>query len=324
MRGQRSAMVKIYTKTGDVGETSLYDGTRVRKDDPRIVLNGTLDEVTCALGIARSKATPKVSGWICELQSELILVMAYIARGQAQRQKPSPQELEKRIDLLISEYPFFNQFVLPGDDEVSSMLHLARSFARRAERAGLQALELNLIDSETYMYLNRLSDYIYALAISAHWESVINRVTKKVVLKMGQQADMGSKPLNADVARKLMNAGRNKANEIGVPMAMAVCDAFGLPVAFERMEGVLQVSLGLAPKKASTAIKLKMPTGNLADLVQPGKELYGLQNDPELVVFGGGLLLKNGEEIVGAVGVSGGSVKEDTIVAEAMVKAWES
>jgi uncharacterized protein GlcG (DUF336 family) len=89
------------------------------------------------------------------------------------------------------------------------------------------------------------------------------------------------------------------------------------------MEGVLQVSLGLAPKKASTAIKLKMSTEALSRLVQPGKDLYGLQNDPELVVFGGGLLLKDGAEIVGAVGVSGGSVEQDISVAEAMVRAWE-
>ena len=106
-------MAKIYTKTGDLGKTSLYDGTRVRKDDPRIALNGTLDEVTCALGIARARATPKVSNWIKLLQAELIEVMAYIARGKAKREVISPLGLEKRIDLLVSEYPFYSDFILP-------------------------------------------------------------------------------------------------------------------------------------------------------------------------------------------------------------------
>jgi len=317
-------MAKIYTKTGDLGKTSLYDGTRVRKDDPRIALNGTLDEVTCALGIARARATPKVSNWIKLLQAELIEVMAYIARGKAKREVISPLGLEKRIDLLVSEYPFYSDFILPGDDEVSSALHLARAFARRAERVGLKALESSLIDREIYIYLNRLSDYIYVLAVSAYWEGVIARITKKVVFEMDQKTNIGSKYLNAEIARKLIDAGRKKAQEIGVPMAMAVCDANGFLIAFERMEGVLQISLSLAPKKASTAIKLKMPTEVLSQLVQPGKDLYGLQNDPELVVFGGGLLLKKDEDIVGAVGVSGGSVEQDITVAEAMVKMWES
>jgi ATP:cob(I)alamin adenosyltransferase len=312
-------MVRIYTKRGDLGETSLYDGTKVRKDDPRIILNGTLDEVTCALGIARSKAPSKVSNWIAELQAELIEVMAYIARGKADKGRVSSTELERRIDHLISEYPFYNKFVLPGDDETSAALHLARAFARRAERVGLKSLESNLIDGETYRYLNRLSDYIYALAVSAYWESTVRKITKLVVTKMNK----GISGLNAQRARELIDEGRRKAQEIGVPMAMAVCDSYGFPIAFERMEGVLQVSLGLAPKKASTAIKLKMSTEALSRLVQPGKDLYGLQNDPELVVFGGGLLLKDGAEIVGAVGVSGGSVEQDISVAEAMVRAWE-
>ena len=81
---------------------------------------------------------------------------AYIARGKAKREAISPLGLEKRIDLLVSEYPFYSDFILPGDDEVSSALHLARAFARRAERVGLKALESSLIDREIYIYLNRL------------------------------------------------------------------------------------------------------------------------------------------------------------------------
>lgn len=128
--------------------------------------------------------------------------------------------------------------------------------------------------------------------------------------------------MKQELARKMIAAMDKKALEVGVPMAMAVCDPDGSLVAFERQVNVLPVSIGLSRKKAFTAIALKMPTSNLANLTQPGQELWGLHNDPELVVFGGGIPLVKDGAVVGAVGVSGGSVAEDISVAEAGVACW--
>lgn len=129
--------------------------------------------------------------------------------------------------------------------------------------------------------------------------------------------------MQQELARKMIAAMDKKALEVGVPMAMAVCDADGSLVAFERQVNVLPVSIGLSRKKAFTAIALKMPTNKLASLTQPGQELWGLHNDPNLVVFGGGIPLVKDGFVVGAVGVSGGSVAEDISVAEAGVACWK-
>jgi uncharacterized protein GlcG (DUF336 family) len=104
---------------------------------------------------------------------------------------------------------------------------------------------------------------------------------------------------------------------------MAVCDPGGALVAFARQEGVLPVSVGLAQRKAFTSAQLKCATAALASLTQPGAMLWGLQADPSLVVFGGGIPLFRGDRVAYAVGVSGGTVEEDVAVAEAAVKQWQ-
>ena len=106
-------------------------------------------------------------------------------------------------------------------------------------------------------------------------------------------------------------------------MALAVADGNGSLVAFLRQENVLPVSVDLARKKAFTATQLKISTADLAPLVQPGGMLFGLQHERDLVVFGGGIPLWEGDQLVGAVGVSGGSVEEDVAVAQAAVEAWK-
>lgn len=131
-------------------------------------------------------------------------------------------------------------------------------------------------------------------------------------------------PINLQRALPLVDAAYAKAVEIKVPMVISIVNPSGIVVALHRMDDALPVSSKLAPKKGQTALALKMDTADLAAAVQPGASLYGLQNDPDLVVFGGGMLLKEDGVIVGAVGVSGGSVEEDMSVAKAAVDAFNA
>ena len=129
--------------------------------------------------------------------------------------------------------------------------------------------------------------------------------------------------INNDLARVLARFARNKAKEIKVPMVIAFADAKGALVHFQRMDNALPVSSDIARNKAFTAAALRMPTHKAAPLTQPGKELYGLEltNQGKIVIFGGGFPLTFAGRIIGAIGVSGGSVNEDMSVATAAVDA---
>jgi uncharacterized protein GlcG (DUF336 family) len=127
-----------------------------------------------------------------------------------------------------------------------------------------------------------------------------------------------------DDAMRVVEAARAKADEIGVPMDIAVVDAGNNLTAFARMDGAWLGSIDIAQNKAYTARAFDMPTKALVPLVQPGQPLYGIEasNDGNLIVFAGGIPLTDGGDVVGAIGVSGGSVEQDQEVAEAGVAAF--
>jgi uncharacterized protein GlcG (DUF336 family) len=123
-------------------------------------------------------------------------------------------------------------------------------------------------------------------------------------------------------AQAVIEAAIAKAHEIGQPMNIAVVDDGGHLVAFVRMDGAIKASIDISTRKARTSILMNAPTSALMDLVQPGAELYGLEQlSGGLVVFGGGLLLKSDGVVIGAIGVSAGSAEQDVSVAEAGVAA---
>lgn len=128
--------------------------------------------------------------------------------------------------------------------------------------------------------------------------------------------------IDLDRALDLIAAAREKAVEIGVPMVIAVVDGGGNLVALQRMDGALLVSIDIATNKAYTAVAVKLPTHDLAGVSQSGQPLFGIHNADggRIVIFGGGIPLTVGGEIVGGVGVSGGSVEEDVLCAQAAVQ----
>ncbi len=123
-------------------------------------------------------------------------------------------------------------------------------------------------------------------------------------------------------AQVMAKAAEQKAKEMKVPMIIAIVDAGGNLVLHERMEDALLVSIDVSFKKAYSAVALKMPTDKLGTVTQPGKELYGIQHsDDKLITFGGGFPIVVNGKVVGAIGVSGGSVAEDMAVAKAGLDA---
>jgi uncharacterized protein GlcG (DUF336 family) len=131
---------------------------------------------------------------------------------------------------------------------------------------------------------------------------------------------MTSLPL--ETAQKVIDAAIVKATEIGQPMNIAVVDDGGHLIAFVRMDGAIKASIDISIRKARTSIMMNLPTSALTAVSQPGAELYGLeQTSGGLVIFGGGLLLESQGTVIGAIGVSAGSVEQDVSVAEAGVAA---
>jgi cob(I)alamin adenosyltransferase len=176
--------VKIYTKTGDRGETSLFDGTRVAKTDPRVVAYGEVDELQAVVGFAAAQAhDDELSAMLVAIQRDLFALGARLAdpahKIAARVSKivvddASVAKLEGWIDTLESTLPPLRHFILAGGSPGGAALHLARTVCRRAERAVLalgEAAEPMLI-----VYMNRLSDLLFVMARAANHRAGVAEV----------------------------------------------------------------------------------------------------------------------------------------------------
>jgi uncharacterized protein GlcG (DUF336 family) len=139
-------------------------------------------------------------------------------------------------------------------------------------------------------------------------------------------ATQRNKGVTLDAALRVIAGARQKAREIDVPMNIAVVDEGENLVAFERMDGAWLGSIDIAQGKAYTARAFNMSTRDLAPLCQPGEPLFGIQasNGGRLIIFAGGIPLERGGDVLGAIGVSGGSVEQDQAVAEAGAAAFDA
>jgi cob(I)alamin adenosyltransferase len=174
--------VKIYTRTGDTGETGLFDGTRVLKSDARVATYGEIDELNAWLGLARSMlaAEAELSEMIVQIQRDLFAVGARLAdpsRKIAERVSKAGigaadiVRLERWIDMLDSMLPPLRRFILAGGSNAGATLHVARTVCRRAERSmvALRAGDENAFDPALIIYVNRLSDLLFVLARVANF-----------------------------------------------------------------------------------------------------------------------------------------------------------
>ncbi|MFD0761996.1 cob(I)yrinic acid a,c-diamide adenosyltransferase [Lutibacter aestuarii] len=171
--------MKIYTKTGDKGQTSLFGGTRVPKYHLRIEAYGTVDELNSYIGLIRDqKIDDYTSHILIKIQNELFTLGAMLATPPDKKVLKSGKErlnihqintnsvqlLEVEIDNMNEELPPMTHFVLPGGHTTVSFCHIARCICRRAERIVAQLSDESTVDTQILIYLNRLSDFLFVLA----------------------------------------------------------------------------------------------------------------------------------------------------------------
>lgn len=159
--------MKIYTKKGDFGHTSLGNGSPVLKADDRIELLGTIDELNSHIGLSKVFAQAPMKEELNHIQRTLMLIMAGVADSMKREYKLEEQEIEKLeewIDRMEESFPRAKEFVLYGGCEQSARLDVARAVARRAERQFYRTARHYPTDKKAMRYMNRLSDYLYISA----------------------------------------------------------------------------------------------------------------------------------------------------------------
>jgi len=181
--------IRIYTKTGDAGKTSLIGGTRVAKSDTRIDAYGTIDELNSFIGLASDHLTDAHSGEVLkEIQDRLFTIGSSLACDPVKEPSmkiPDLKEtdilyLEKEIDTMQAALPLMKSFILPGGHVAVSQIHVCRCVCRRAERicVAMQENE-SFVEPLVIKYLNRLSDYLFVLARYAGFLLKVPEVTWK-------------------------------------------------------------------------------------------------------------------------------------------------
>jgi cob(I)alamin adenosyltransferase len=164
--------MKIYTKTGDKGQTSLIGGTRVPKHHVRIEAYGTVDELNSWIGLIRDQpVSADISELLLEIQDRLFTIGSSLASDpdKSKMKIPDLKEedivlLEKKMDLMNETLPEMRSFLLPGGHTTISYCHIARCVCRRAERATIRLAENEFVADLVVKYLNRLSDYLFVLS----------------------------------------------------------------------------------------------------------------------------------------------------------------
>ncbi len=165
--------MKIYTKTGDSGETGLLGGSRVRKSDARVEAIGDVDELNASVGAARALVEdPEIDRQLASVQEELFCVGAELATAADAKGRAAfppvdarwTTRLERAIDVWDAELPPLDRFVLPGGMRTAAALHLARTVCRRAERSVVALAAQAEMAPAVLAYLNRLSDFLFVAA----------------------------------------------------------------------------------------------------------------------------------------------------------------
>lgn len=311
--------MKIYTKTGDGGTTSLYSGERVPKTDPRVEALGSIDELTSHIGALKVslKGTP-IARELETIQKILIRLMGDVASTTPktwENKEEAIASLEKSIDKYMDAVGGFRGFVLPGANPLSPKADIARTVARRADRALARCED---IEKEVRQYINRLADYLYSVARYLDKEFAKAEEEMKQVTDKKNENNPGSNissvnTMNLELANQIIEKVKEYAAYKGINVVIAVVSKEGNPVSVQAMDEAFVISYELAIKKAFTAAALKMPTHELAQLTAKGAQFEGLENmlDAKIVTLGGGYPIKVNGIVIGAVGVSGGSAADD-------------
>lgn len=344
--------MNIYTKGGDKGTTSLVHTKNVSKSDDRIQLVGTIDELTSHLGLVKTMLKDEDTIQFLEkIQRTLITVMAGVAdpyKRDYRIDDVKTEYLEDEINRMEGLFQRPKEFILPGKCRLSAEMDVARTVARRAERA-LATVSVKFgADNGAKKYMNRLADYLYILA--RYTDAKMEEMSAEEVDKPTEKTSDGGKdevrtmPENQNQtgavneaviqevlkrmgihgritlasAKRLIEKIEQEAERRGKKAVIAVCGPDGNPIAVHVMDGAFLVSFDVATKKAYTSVAVKMSTKELSVLAQPGGTFYGVDkmDNGKIVIFGGGVPLKVGDTIIGGLGISGGTGEEDHSLAE--------
>lgn len=169
-------LTRIYTKTGDSGETGMGDGSRISKASPRVTAIGAVDETNAAIGIARLDAEGDQDAMLARIQNDLFDLGADLsvpedgrkAEGRLRIVEIQVERLEREIDAMNETLAPLTSFILPGGTALAAHLHLGRTIARRAEIAMVALAEKEQINPAALRYINRLSDHLFVLARAAN------------------------------------------------------------------------------------------------------------------------------------------------------------
>lgn len=331
-------MSKVYTKGGDSGTTSLYGGTRISKASSKVMSYGAVDSANAAIGLAAVHQTePLLRDLLRICQEKLFVVGGELASDPVGVQKLKtvivPADirfLEGVIDELSKSLSQNSKFLLPGGSDKSAYLHLARTAVRAAEREIVALADHAEFNPQIIKFINRLSDMLFVLSRyvdeAFHCQESSNTVPNPSPAQVvGKSEIKCSKGIDLELADDMARNCLMKAERLGVPVVIAVVDEGGHLILLNRMQNAHVGSIDIATNKAFTSLAFKLETAALAELSAPGQPLYGIQetNQGRVVVFGGGIPFFENGKIVGAIGVSGGTVEEDIEIAKEAVKVFE-
>lgn len=179
--------MKIYTKTGDKGQTSLVGGKRISKSNIQIAAYGTIDELNSHIGLLRDSIKEKRSiDHLTKIQNTLFVIGSRLASEEgripdylSEIEKNDIESIEKEIDWLNTQIEPLKNFILPGGHPVVSYAHISRCVCRRAERIIVKLSEIDTVEENIIIYLNRLSDYLFTLARKIGKDFGINEIEWK-------------------------------------------------------------------------------------------------------------------------------------------------
>ncbi|MDK2933688.1 MAG: hypothetical protein PWP27_1498 [Clostridiales bacterium] len=320
--------MSLYTMRGDQGFTDLYSGGRVSKSDIRIETVGTIDELTSHIGKAKALIiNPQLKDELSTIQQELMSLMAVIvdSKGIMKSEnfinKSSVEKLQQKIDIYQTTILHKNGFVLPGANPVSAQFDVARTVARRAERTIVKMMQEFKLDAVVLQYMNRLSDYLYTIA---RYMDFYEAVRKKIEKSLSEKKNMkeNTNRMTLSTAKRIIEYVEQKAQSMGLSVVIAVVNREGNPVCVHVMDNSFLVSFEVALKKAFTAAALKMPTEKVGELTQPGADFSGLETalSHKIITLGGGVPIEINDQVIGAVGVSGGSAGQDIQLAQCSIE----
>lgn len=311
--------MSVYTKGGDGGMTDLFGMQRVSKDNIKVKAYGAVDELNAVIGQARaSLMNLEDKDQLKWVQNRLIHLCSELAGTEEVKESikdrissKDTKQLEHWIDEMDKMLPKFSSWIIPGDDAGSAAVHVARTVARRSEREITTLNRQEKLTDDILKFINRISDYLFQLGRKINMDIEVSRIKEAVEQKVIISREL-------EHAKAIADASEKRAHDMGVPVTIAITDSGGHLMLLRRMDGCLLGSLDIAQSKAKTSVMLRMRTEQVGELSQPGMPLYGIeQSNGGLTPFGGGLPIYKNDRLIGGIGISGGSVEEDIIIATA-------